>query len=100
MRGIADSLVEIASHRITWAPDGDEAFDDGSYVLQFDVGDKVRLVAFKSGDLGHQYDPETLNDRWLEADQFYSILQQWRDAFEAEWRGMPRVPESEDGAEG
>ena len=32
------------------APDGDEAFDDGSYVLQFDVGDRVRLIAFKRPD--------------------------------------------------
>jgi len=33
-----------SSSRIQWAPDGDEAFDDGSYVLQFDVEDFVRLV--------------------------------------------------------
>jgi hypothetical protein len=31
------------SKSLVWAPDGDEAFDDGSYVLQFDVGDRVRL---------------------------------------------------------
>jgi hypothetical protein len=29
------------------APDADEAFDDGSHILQFDIGDQVRLVAFK-----------------------------------------------------
>lgn len=27
--------------KIQWAPDGDEAFDDGSFVLQFDVDDKA-----------------------------------------------------------
>ena len=32
----------IYTNRLTWAPDGDEAFDDGSYVLQFDVADQVR----------------------------------------------------------
>jgi hypothetical protein len=31
-----------------WAPDGDEAFDDGSYVLQFDVKDRVRLAACRT----------------------------------------------------
>ena len=36
----------IITNRIVWAPDGDEAFDDGSYVLQFDVNDQVRIVAF------------------------------------------------------
>src|SRR6266700_1875408 len=37
----------LYSNSLVWAPDGDEAFDDGSYVLQFDVGDRVRLIAFK-----------------------------------------------------
>src|ERR1700730_9047249 len=41
-----DRFAEIVnSNRLVWAPDGDEAFDDGSYVLQFDVDDRVRLVA-------------------------------------------------------
>jgi hypothetical protein len=29
----------VYSKNLMWAPDGDEAFDDGSYVLQFDVED-------------------------------------------------------------
>ena len=33
----------INTNHIMWAPDGDQAFDDGSYVLHFDVGDRVRL---------------------------------------------------------
>src|SRR6478672_7257374 len=39
----------LQSSHIVWAPDGDEAFDDGSYILQFDIDDNVRLIAFKSG---------------------------------------------------
>ena len=74
-----------------WAPDGDEAFDDGSYVLQFDVEDRVRLIAFKSK--GWSYDPATLKDVCLAADDFYNILQRWRDAFVAEWAAMPKTPE-------
>ncbi len=40
--------------KLMWAPDGDEAFDDGSYVLQIDSGSLVRLIGFKgtSGGLG------------------------------------------------
>lgn len=46
--GHADFKAMIHGTRIMWAPDGDEAFDDGAYVLQFDVGDRVRLIAFKA----------------------------------------------------
>jgi hypothetical protein len=75
-----------------WAPDGDEAFDDGSYVLQFDVDDRVRLIAFKHGERGEgwQCDSATLRDVWLAADEFYRILQQWHDAFYAEWVAAPK----------
>ncbi len=66
----ADSYFGISTHAFTsffhsndlqMAPDGDEAFDDGSFVLQFHLGDEVRLVAFKrlrNGD----HDPATLKD--------------------------------------
>jgi hypothetical protein len=81
----------IQSKRIVWAPDGDEAFDDGSYVLQFDVRDRVRLIAFKSEGSG--YDPATLSDVWLSGDDFYNVLQRWHDAFEAEWESMPKASE-------
>jgi hypothetical protein len=87
----------IYSGEITWAPDGDEAFDDGSYVLQFDVGDRVRVVAFKSS-FGGLHDPATLSEAWLEADDFYGILQQWHAAFAAEWKALSRISEHDDGA--
>jgi len=80
----------IASNRIVWAPDGDEAFDDGSYVLQFDVQDRVRVIAFKSGQR-YIHDPATLSDIWLPADDFYAVLQRWHEAFEAEWTSSPKV---------
>lgn len=79
----------IYSKRIVWAPDGDEAFDDGSYVLQFDIKDQVRLIAFKS--VPHRsYDPATIRDICLPADDFYSLLQRWHDAFENEWTSLPK----------
>lgn len=89
----------IYKNRLVWAPDGDEAFDDRSHVLQFDVGDRVRLIAFKSNEQGYHHDPRTLKDLWLEADEFYGILQQWRDAFQKTWAASSKISEAEDGAE-
>ena len=80
------------SSAIQWAPDGDEAFDDGSYVLQFDVQDRVRLIAFRS-DESYLHVPSTLRDVWLPADEFYDVLQRWHGAFEREWNAMPKTSE-------
>ncbi|MFO1512599.1 MAG: Imm42 family immunity protein [Verrucomicrobiota bacterium] len=104
----------FSSDRLTWAPDGDEAFDDGSNVLHFDVDNRVRLIGFRlkrcANDYPHdpaipsvhecvhewefhryQHAPNSLSDIWLQADEFYHILQTWRDAFEAEWRSAPKL---------
>jgi len=92
-------LLGISSHelaglvyadRLLWAPDGDEAFDDGSYILQFDVDARVRLIAFRRSS-GFAYDPASFSDLWLPSDTFYGILQQWCEAFEADWIAMPNV---------
>jgi hypothetical protein len=80
-----ESIFHTQASTPVWAPDGDEAFDDGSYVLQFDVEDRVRLIAFQSSDQDSLYDPDTLRDVWLPAEEYYRILQQWRDAFERQW---------------
>lgn len=69
---------------LLWAPDGDAAFDDGSYVMQFDLKDRVRLIAFKINEEGCL--PETLSEVWLSANEFYLTLQEWCDSFEAEWK--------------
>lgn len=81
----ADELREaLASNEIVWAPDGDAAFDDGGHVLQFDQGDEVRLIAFKN--VGHQDDVlGTLVEIWMNADEFYGLLNKWYCRFEAEW---------------
>lgn len=75
----------IHSSYISWAPDGDEAFDDGSYVLQFDVGDKVRIIAFRCAERGYHHDPLTLRDLWVGEEEFYGVLEQWRTAFTDAW---------------
>lgn len=71
----------LSSAKIVWAPDGDSAFDDGSYVLQFDVGDNVRVIAFKSKNDAI----EMLSDVFVDSAQFYKLLDEWVGAFENEW---------------
>jgi hypothetical protein len=80
----------IYSGDLLWAPDGhDEAFDDGSYIIQFDIGDHVRLIAFKCGE-DWLHDPQTLRDVSISADDYYQILRQWRDASEIELAALPK----------
>ena len=74
----------LASHEIVWAPDGDAAFDDGGHVLQFDQGDKVRLIAFKNTSLQDGV-ASTLAEAWMNADEFYGLLDEWQGRFEVEW---------------
>jgi hypothetical protein len=85
------SLFEGTTDSCMMAPDGDEAFDDGSYILQFNVGEQVRLIAFRGGTES-LYDPATLSDVWLPAADFYRILEEWRNAFITEWDAAPKVP--------
>lgn len=90
-----DQAAQIfISSRICWAPDGEETFDDGSYVLQFDSGSRVRLIAFTLREDG-KYDPPTLTDIWLESDHFYGVLQDWRSRFLGDWELLPKTRASE-----
>lgn len=76
----AEFAMYFLSNELVLVPDGDEAFDDGSYILQFDINGEVRLVAFQS--IGHwQHEPRTLRDLILDQEQFYSVLQNWERAF-------------------
>jgi len=83
------ALFYKQSSGLLWTPDGDQAFDDGSYVLQFDIQDLVRLVAFRSKN-GYRHDPESLSDVRLPASEYYEILQRWLDLFEKEWLSLPK----------
>jgi len=83
----------LYSKTIIWAPDGDAAFDDGSYVLQFDVSDQVRLIAFKTRSEGYHHDPATITDTYMSADKFYQVLHRWQEAFELEWEGSCKSSE-------
>jgi hypothetical protein len=69
---------------VAWAPDGDEAFDDGSCVLQFDVENKVRLIAFVNAGSPDEV-ATTIVEEWLDVNLFYDVLSRWSELFAAEW---------------
>ncbi|MFO1459349.1 MAG: Imm42 family immunity protein [Verrucomicrobiota bacterium] len=82
---------EMHGGRAVWAPDGDEAFDDRSFVLQFDVGTRVRVIAFRMGaDVSALLDLESVRETWLDAEEFYRYLISWRREFEREWKSLPK----------
>ena len=77
----SDDLYDVGA---PWAPDGDEAFDDGSIILQFDVGDKVRLIAFQSEDWSVET-AHSVEDIWIDGHLFYGVLSEWSTLFAAQW---------------
>lgn len=76
----ADALQSSGS---IWAPDGDEAFDDGSHILQFDVGSRVRIVAFLNTESPDDLSG-TISEEWMDADLFYAIVSGWKTLFAIE----------------
>lgn len=69
-----------------WAPDGDEAFDDGSHILQFDVDGRVRIVAFLNTEVPDDFS-QTISEEWVDADLFYAIVSGWKTLFSLERTG-------------
>jgi hypothetical protein len=74
----------LIASEIVWAPDGDAAFDDGGHVLQFDVCDQVRLIAFMN-PVHRQDVASSLTDVWIGAEEFYGMLDEWQRRFQIEW---------------
>jgi hypothetical protein len=75
----------LYTSNIIWAPDGDEAFDDGSHVLQIDEGRHARVIAL----VNHETEDLTIDsivELRISADEFYEILYSWSRKFEEEWR--------------
>jgi hypothetical protein len=73
----------LTANEIIWAPDGDAAFDDGGHVLQFDQGNRVRLIGFKNLETSEET-LQTVIEEWLDQDQFYQLLKRWQEAFDVE----------------
>jgi len=76
-------MESLCKREILWAPDGDEAFDDGSHILQIDEGDKVRLIAFVN-DENIEFLRRSVSEIYLSQDAFYHILEEWIGAFQKE----------------
>jgi hypothetical protein len=88
------SLEEIESlkmnvNNVVWAPDGDEAFDDGSYILQFDIEDEVRLVAFQRTS-DSKFRCNSIVELWLDSSEFYGTLEAWYREIQSEWKRLPK----------
>ena len=80
---VAQFQSDIELNNIVFAPDGDSAFDDGSHVLQFDLGSKVRIIAFRNlADPRERLD--SINDVHLDEALFYEILRDWMESFTQE----------------
>jgi hypothetical protein len=90
--GLTYAEFEEKAHdnHIRWAPDGDEAFDDGSFILQFDLDSRVRLIAFRVDDSGI-VDQSSFADCWVTDTEYYSVLETWSKAFMAEWQPSPKA---------
>ena len=84
-RGFRDIF---SSNHLEWI--GDEEFDDSSYIFQFDVENRVRLIGFRSAETS-LVDAGSLRDVWIEADDFYGMLQEWRRRFEEEWMSLSKA---------
>jgi PKD repeat protein len=80
----------IYKNNLLWAPDGDEAFDDGSNVLQFDIdNENVRLIGYKTTK-ENKVDISTLTDLLISSDKFYLSLKEWADGFYKDWQNSER----------
>lgn len=92
----SDFVRAIETLDIVMAPDGDEAFDDGSKVLQFDDGQRVRLIAFLNED-SEGDKVISLSDVSLDASVFYETLDRWLQRFDdaREKRSLSAPPFSE-----
>ncbi|MFD2265625.1 Imm42 family immunity protein [Lacibacterium aquatile] len=73
---------------IKWT--ADQEFDDGTNVLQFDIGDQVRLIGFINSEISSEVRQSTA-EAWLSADTFYETLDHWRTAVIEEWKSLPKI---------
>lgn len=72
-----DAAASVDWRPVVWAPDGDEAFDDGSHILQLDAGPSVRLIGFQN--TGDALAAEDIVELTILPDAFYSVLAQCAD---------------------
>jgi hypothetical protein len=75
---------------VVWAPDGDEAFNDTSHILQLDLGQSVRLIGFRA--------PEDLREKVRDVtevivseNEFYDTLADWLVRFTADLQQLGSI---------
>jgi hypothetical protein len=86
-RELADLIYK---NNLIWAPDGDEAFDDGSRVFQFDIDDEtVRLIGYNT-TADYKIDEDKLTDLIISSDEYYSTLEEWSNKFYNEWENFDK----------
>lgn len=86
-----DDLINlIYTNDLLWAPDGDEAFNDDSRVLQFDMDNEtVRLIGYKTTE-ENRIIISTLTDLKTTSDEYYLTLKEWADGFYKEWQNSEK----------
>jgi hypothetical protein len=82
---------ETYRNELMLAPDGDQAFDDGSRILQFDRDEQVRLVGFVG--LGGAVAENTLSEVLMPSREFYEVLREWTERFAGEWESAEKCEE-------
>ena len=80
---------ELYTNKIIWAPDGDEAFDDGSFVLQFDIDNNVRIIGFRFNS-DYECEKDSISETWIDQNAYYKILTEWRISFDNEWNKLEK----------
>ena len=88
---ISDFISSTGERDLMWAPDGDEAFDDGGHVLQIDIGNEVRLIAFKNNGPIEEI-RSSIREIKLPAETFYKILEEWVKDFDNMREQLTAVP--------
>ncbi len=81
---LSSFISDFDRSNVQWAPDGDAAFDDGSYIMQFDVGDRVRLIAFINAECPVET-ANSIEEEWIDGDIFYRVLSEWEELFAEDW---------------
>ncbi len=74
---------QFARSKVGWAPDGDEAFDDGSHIMQFDTEDDVCLIGFKNDHYIENI--QEIVEISMDGDAYYGVLETWSELFLSEW---------------
>lgn len=87
---VSDFVNNVSDKRLLWVPDGDAAFDDGSYVIHIDCGNLVRLIAFRCDEY-RKVESESLVEVLMESEIFYSTLEKWVKKFYLKWRHLNKT---------